>query len=102
VIASLLYRLGTLLLVGDVLYLVLFEAFLGGADGRLFRMVLAAAAVCFVGGLVTSIVFRAKSGMQSPTCPTCGKRVARGREYCKDHLVETINRYRDQERQKGN
>jgi hypothetical protein len=100
--ASLLYRLGTLLLVGDVLYLVLFEALWGGADGRLFRVVLAAATVCFVGGLVTTVVFRAKSGIKFPTCPTCGKRVTHGRVYCEDHLVETINRYRDQERQKGN
>ena len=100
--ASLLYRLGTLLVVGDVLYLVLFEAFWGGANGGLFRTILGAGAVCFAAGLVMSVATRAKSGMQTPTCPSCGKRVARGRVYCEDHLVETINRYRDQERQKGN
>ena len=100
--ASLLYRLGTLLVAGDVLYLVLFEAFWGGAKGSLFRTVLGAAAVCFAAGLVTSLATRAKSGLQTATCPTCGKRVLRGRVYCEDHLVETINRYRDQERQKGN
>ena len=99
--ASLLYRLGTLLVVADVVYLFLFDAFWGGASPGLFRTVLAAGAACLVGGFVVSMVFRAKSGMTAPTCPRCGRRVARGRVYCEDHLVETINRYRDQEREKG-
>jgi uncharacterized paraquat-inducible protein A len=63
--------------------------------------VLAAGAACLACGFVVSMVSRAKSGMTAPTCPRCGRRVARGRVYCEDHLVETINRYRDQEREKG-
>lgn len=99
--SSLLYRLGTLLVVGDVAYLFLFDAFWGGADPRAFRTVLAAGALCLGGGFVASLVARARSGITAPTCPQCGRRVARGRVYCEDHLVETINRYRDQEREKG-
>jgi len=99
--ASLLYRLGMLLIVGDLLYLFLFDAFWGGAKAGLFRTVLAVGAACFAGGLVTSLAARARSGITAPACPQCGRRVARGRVYCEDHLVETINRYRDQEHEKG-
>ena len=100
-IVSLLYRLGGLLVLGDILYLVVWQSAMGGIDDRLFRILLAAAAVCLLGGLVMSIVSRARSGISGPTCPRCGRRVARGRVYCDDHLKETINRYRDEQRQKG-
>lgn len=100
-ISRLLSRIGTLLVVGDVLYLFLFDTLWGGADPRLFRIVLAAGAASLVGGLVASLVARARSGITAPACPRCGRRVARGRVYCEDHLVETINRYRDQERERG-
>jgi hypothetical protein len=101
VIARLLYRIGTLLLVGDVLYLFLFDTFWGGARPGLFRAVLAAGVACVVGGLVASLVARARSRITARVCPRCGRRVAPGRVYCEDHLVETINRYRDQERERG-
>jgi hypothetical protein len=97
--AALLMRIGTILCVGDLLYLAIWTA-RGGADAHLFRVVLAIGGVCLVGALVVSLVTRAKSGIGAPSCPTCGKRVARGRVYCEDHLVETINRYRDEQRQK--
>ena len=99
--SSLLYRIGTLLVVGDVLYLFLFDALWGGANPGLFRTVLAAGAACLAGGFVVSVVARARSEITAPACPRCGRRVARGRVYCEDHLVETINRYRDQERERG-
>lgn len=98
--ASLLVRLGTALIVGDILYLAIWTA-RGGADPRLFRIVLAAGAMSLVGALVMAIVTRARSGIKAPSCPTCGRRTVRGRVYCEDHLKETINRYRDEQRQKG-
>ena len=100
-IASLLYRLGGLLVVGDILYLVIWTTARDGADGHVFRTVLAAAAVCLAGGLIASLAGRARSGITAPSCPTCGRKVSRGRVYCEEHLAETINRYRDQERSKG-
>jgi predicted nucleic acid-binding Zn ribbon protein len=48
-----------------------------------------------------SLLSRAHSGITVPTCPRCGRKVARGRVYCDDHLKETINRYRDEQREKG-
>jgi hypothetical protein len=98
--ASLLVRLGTLLLVGDLIYLAVGEWILGGADNHLFRTILASGALSLVGGFALSFLQRARSEIIGPTCPSCGKRVARGRVYCEDHLVETINRYRDEQRQK--
>jgi hypothetical protein len=98
--ASLLMRIATILIVGDLFYLAIWTA-RGGADAQLFRMILGAGGLCLAGGLVLSIVTRARSGIGAASCPTCGKRVARGRVYCEDHLVETINRYRDEQRHKG-
>jgi hypothetical protein len=98
--ASLLIRLGSLLVVGDLIYLAVGEGTMGGADNHLFRTVLACGGLSLAGGFVLWALQRARSGMSGPTCPSCGKRVARGRVYCEDHLVETINRYRDEQRQK--
>lgn len=98
--ASLLMRLGTALIVGDILYLAIWTA-RGGANAALFRTILAAGALCVVGSIVWSIVMRARSAIKPPTCPKCSRRVAHGRVYCEDHLAETINRYRDEQRQKG-
>lgn len=98
--AALLMRLGTALIVGDVLYLAIWTA-RGGANAHLFRILLGAGVVCFVFALVWSIAMRARSEIKAPSCPRCGRRVARGRVYCEDHLAETINRYRDEQRQKG-
>jgi len=97
--AALLMRLATILIVGDLLYLAIWTA-RGGADARLFRVVLGVGGACLVAALILSVVTRARSGIGVPTCPTCRKRVARGRVYCEDHLAETINRYRDEQRQK--
>jgi hypothetical protein len=96
-----LLRLGGLVLVADIVYLVVWETSRGGADAGLFRSGLLAAAACVAGGLVVGIAARARSGITARSCPTCGRRVARGRMYCDDHLAETINRYRDEQRHKG-
>ena len=99
-LASLLMRLGTLLIVGDLIYLAIGTA-RGGENPHLFRVLLGLGVLCFAGALGVSIATRARSGIKAPACPTCGRRVARGRVYCDDHLKETINRYRDEQRQKG-
>lgn len=100
--ATLLYRIGTLLIVGDIVYLAAAQVLEeGGVNKRLFQVILGLAGACLVAGLVVSLATRAKSGLTANTCPRCGKRVARGRVYCEDHLVEAINRYRDEQRQKG-
>jgi hypothetical protein len=98
--ASLLVRLGTFLIVGDLVYLAVGEWVLGGADNHLFRIILALGVLGLACGLLLSFLQRARSEIIGPTCPSCGKRVARGRVYCEDHLVETINRYRDEQRQR--
>jgi hypothetical protein len=98
--AALLMRVATLLIVGDLLYLAIWTARGGTTDAQLFRLVLGLGGLCLAGGLVLSLVTRARSGIGVPRCPTCGKRVGRGRVYCEDHLAETINRYRDEQRQK--
>ena len=99
-LGPLLMRIATILIVGDILYLAIWTA-RGGANAGLFRTVLGAGGVCLVAALVVSTATRAKSSISAPSCPTCRKRVARGRVYCEDHLVETINRYRDEQRHKG-
>jgi len=98
--AALLVRFGMLLLVGDLVYLAVGEWMMGGADPRLFRTILASGVLSLAGGFVLSFLQRARSGIIGPTCPSCGKRVTRGRVYCDDHLKETINRYRDEQHQK--
>jgi len=97
---AVLFRLGGLVLVADIIYLVVWETSRGGADARLFRSGLLAAAVCVAGGIVMALASRARTGITSNSCPKCGRRVARGKLYCDDHLVETINRYRDEQRHK--
>jgi hypothetical protein len=94
-----LMRLGGVLLVADLLYLVVWET-RGGADAWLFRSGLAAAALCVAGGVVMAIVARGRSVITAKSCPRCGRKVARGRMYCEEHLAETINRYRDEQRRK--
>ena len=42
-IGSLLYRLGGLLVLGDILYLVVWQSAMGGINDRLFRTILGAA-----------------------------------------------------------
>ena len=57
--------------------------------------------VCLALGLVLSMAGRGMATLVGRSCPRCGRRVARGRVYCEDHLQETINEYRDQQRNRG-
>lgn len=96
--ARLLLRVGSLLIVGTVLYAVLGEAVFGGIDNRLANTILIAAGLCLAAGIVARLAGRATAGLVSRACPRCGRRVARGRVYCDEHLQETINEYRDRNR----
>ena len=96
-----LLRIGLLLIVLDLFYLVVAEIYWGGADKPLSRSVLWGGGIFIAGGGLAWLVGRAAAGIAGRTCARCRRRVARGRIYCEDHFQETIDRYRDQERQKG-
>ncbi len=96
--SALLYQLGGVVVVLDLLYLAWRR---DAASPALFRVGLGVAAACLVGGIVITVVQRARAGMNAKGCPRCGRPLARGRMYCDEHLAETINRYRDDERQRG-
>ena len=96
--SRLLPRVGMLLIVGAVLYAVLGETVFGGIDNQRAKMALIAGGLCLAAGIALRIAGRATAGIVSRGCPRCGRRVARGRVYCDEHLQETINEYRDQNR----
>ncbi|HEU4402326.1 MAG TPA: hypothetical protein VFT43_09490 [Candidatus Polarisedimenticolia bacterium] len=99
--SRLLLRVGGLAIVGSVVYLVVGDALLAGADYALFRTILLSGVVCMAVGVVAWAAGRATAGLIARACPRCGRRVARGRVYCEDHLKETINEYRDHQRDRG-
>jgi hypothetical protein len=98
--SSLLVRGGFVIIVVAVVYLAAWEIFREGADDKMVRNLLVAGAACIAGGVVMKITSRAMGVVLSPTCPRCGRPVARGRVYCEEHLTDTINKYRDRERRK--
>ncbi len=95
-----LLRLGGLLIVVAVIYLAAAEL-LGRVDNDVFRNIGAAGLVCAGLGLLLTILGRGVAGIVARSCPRCGRRVPRGRVYCDDHLQETINEYRDEQRGRG-
>ncbi len=99
--ARALVRLGGFLIVAAVVYLAASELIRGGVDNTIFRNLAGAGAICLATGFILSIAGRGMATFVSRSCPRCGRRVARGRVYCDEHLQETINEYRDQERGKG-
>jgi hypothetical protein len=98
--ARFLLRLGGLGVVAAIVYLAAGEAFLGGADRRIFGTLFAASGMSLAGGLVAWVAGRVTAGLVGRSCPRCGRRVARGRVYCEDHLREAINEYRDRQRER--
>jgi hypothetical protein len=96
-----LVRLGGLLIVASVVYLAAAQILAGGPDKALFRNIAIAGTLCLALGFVLSIAGRGMATLVGRTCPRCGRRVARGRVYCEDHLQDTINEYRDQQRNQG-
>lgn len=99
--ARALVRLGGLLIVAAVVYLPAAQILAGGPDKVLFRNIAAAGALCVALGFVLSMAGRGVAALVGRSCPRCGRRVARGRVYCDDHLQETINEYRDEHRNRG-
>ena len=65
------------------------------------RILAGAGLLCMVVGAGLWIAGRGMATIVSQSCPRCGRRVGRGRVYCEDHLQDTINEYRDQQRGKG-
>jgi hypothetical protein len=99
--ARALLRLGGLLIVASVVYLAAAQVLTGAEDRRLFWYIAAAGCVCVALGAVLSMAGRGAAVLHGRGCPRCGRRVAHGRVYCEEHLQETINEYRDQQRNKG-
>jgi hypothetical protein len=94
-------RIGGLAIVAAFLYLAIWEALRGGADNAVFREILAAGGASLGLGFVLWVAGRGMAGFISRSCPRCGRRVARGKVYCENHLQETINEYRDRQRGKN-
>jgi len=94
------FRIGGLLILGSIIYLAVAESMGGGADNQLVRKILIGGALCFAGGVVSWAAGRAMATMARRGCPRCGRSVARGRVYCEDHLADTINEYRDEQRRR--
>ena len=99
--APALFRLGALLVVIAVVYLAGAQILKGEPDKALFLDILLAGGLCLGAGLVMSMAGRGMAVLVGRSCPRCGRRVARGRVYCDDHLQETINEYKDQQRNRG-
>jgi len=81
--------------------MVFSEVVLRQGRGTQVRFLLAAGGLLLVASLVLSMVSRLSSRMTGSRCPRCGKPVPQGHTYCPDHLKEAVNRYRDDQRQKG-
>jgi hypothetical protein len=99
--ARALIRLGGLLCVASVVYLAAAQILAGAPDKGLFWNIVIAGALCLALGLVLSMAGRGMAVLVGRSCPRCGHRVGRGRVYCDEHLQETINEYRDQQRNRG-
>ena len=60
-----------------------------------------AGGLCLAAGLLAKAAGRTTAVLVGRTCPRCGRRVTHGRVYCEEHLKETIDEYRDQQRESG-
>jgi len=96
-----LVRLGGLLLVASVVYLAAAQIVFGSTDRDLFRKFAGAGVVCLALGFLLAVASRAWATIIGRSCPRCGRRVARGRVYCDEHLQDTINEYRDAQRRRS-
>ncbi|HKB06828.1 MAG TPA: hypothetical protein VKF61_00965 [Candidatus Polarisedimenticolia bacterium] len=96
-----LQRLGGVLIVAAVVYLAAAQILSGDVNRKLFLIMAASGGVSLALGFLLSIAGRGMAAMAGRSCPRCGRRVAPGRVYCEEHLQETINEYRDQQRNRG-
>ena len=99
-IGRMLLRLGGLAMAGACVYLAVWETWRGGADNALFLRILTGGAAAVALGVVLMALGRGAAGLAARACPRCGRRVARGRVYCEEHLREAVNEFRDQERER--
>lgn len=100
--SGLLIRLGSLIVVLDLIYLAVGEIVDEVVvDDTWFRTALAAGAASIAGGIILWLVGRATASLVGRTCPRCRRRVAHGRIYCDEHRSEAINQQRDRERLSG-
>ena len=98
--ARALVRLGIVLIVASVVYLMAAQIVSGKPDNAMFMKVALGGAGCVAAGFLLSLTGRGVSAIVSRGCPRCGRRVGRGRVYCDEHLQETINEYRDEQRKR--
>jgi len=96
-----LVRLGGLLIVAAVVYLPAAQMLRGSVNNKIFRTLAGAGVICLGVGAALWIAGRGMASIVGHSCPRCGRRVGHGRVYCEEHLQDTINEYRDQQRGKG-
>ena len=96
-----LVRLGGLLIVAAVVYLPASRLITGQESSKVFRTLAGAGVICLGVGAALWIAGRGMATIVGQSCPRCGRRVGHGRVYCEEHLQDTINEYRDQQRGKG-
>lgn len=61
-------------------------------------LALKASLACLAGGLILRAVSPMGRKLREGRCVRCGHPVERGQLYCRDHMKETIEEYRDQTR----
>lgn len=93
--------------LGAVLLLVTLALWIGdaigataGLDPSLSAWTLRGGAVLFAAGLVLRVLYPVGRRAVHGRCVTCGHPVERGHTYCRDHLQETVNAYRDETRKR--
>jgi hypothetical protein len=60
-----------------------------------FRPVAAGGTICLAIGLVSGMLDPVGRALSRGRCARCGSPIQRGQTYCRDHLQETVNEYRD-------
>ena len=98
--ARFLIRIGGLGIAAAIVYLAVGEMFLHGADKALFMTLIWASGISLGAGVIAWAAGRVTAGLVGRSCPRCGRRVARGKVYCEEHMRETINEYRDRQRER--
>lgn len=69
----------------------------GHVDVWLWRGAWAGTAILGL-GLLAAILSPVSRELRRGHCVRCGTRVERGQTYCRDHLQQTVNEYRDRQR----
>jgi predicted nucleic acid-binding Zn ribbon protein len=69
-----------------------------GLDPSLSGWTLKGGAALLAAGLFLRVLYPVGRRVVHGRCAVCGHPVERGHTYCRDHLQETVNSYRDQTR----